>query len=244
MVARISVVLLTFLLSYSWANAGKGQAKKALAALRGVWKLESIEADGAERELIRKPPRWVFQGNKVLYGGEVLAVVLLDPATSPKTIDFEFVKPKRTYEGIYSLEGDTLKVCVNKMTEGVKERPLGFDTKGKADWRLMVFKRLKDPNAAAIEQLSGFAGLAIGINKQKELYIVNVLPGTPAEKAGLLKDDLLLQVGGQKVEDLRSTVRMIGEFRPGSEVTFRVKRGDKEQDIKVKVGVLPFIYLD
>ena len=59
-----------------------------------------------------------------------------------------------------------------------------------------------------------------------------------------MKDDQILQVGGRDATDLRTTVRMIGEFRPGSEVTFRVKRGGKEQDIKVKVGVLPFFFLD
>jgi uncharacterized protein (TIGR03067 family) len=242
MVARISVFLSVFVLSQVPSVAG--DAKKTLAALQGVWKLESIEMDGTEQEMIRKPPRWIIKGSKVLYGGEHLATLTLDPASSPKIIDFEFSKPKRTYEGIFSLTEDTLKICVNKMTDGVKERPLGFDTKGKPDWRLMVFKRLKEPNAGSIEYLSGYAGIAIGFNKQKQLIIANVLEDSPAKKAGLMKDDQILQVGGRDATDLRTTVRMIGEFRPGSEVTFRVKRGGKEQDIKVKVGVLPFFFLD
>ena len=221
-----------------------GDAKKDRAALQGVWKLEALETDGARQELIRKPPRWVIKGNKIFYGGEELAVLTLDPAAKPKIIDIAFTKGKGTFEGVYSLAGDTLKVCVNKMTEGVKERPLGFDTKGKPDWRLMVFKRLKEPNAGAIEHLSGFAGIAIGVNKEKEPIIVNVLKDTPAQKAGLKKDDIILQVGGRDATDLRSTVRMVGEFRPGSEVTFHIKRDGKEQDIKVKVAVLPFFYLD
>lgn len=243
MSARVSV-LAVFVLSYAAAGAGNADVKKALVALQGVWKLEAIETDGAAQELIRRPPRLVIKDNKVLYGGEQLAVLTLDPATSPKTIDFEFTKPRRTYEGIYSLKDDTLKVCINKMTDGVKERPTGFDTKRKADWRMMVFKRMKEPNAAALEHLSGFAGIAIGLNKQKEPIVVNVIDGSPAKKAGLLKDDIILQVGGQAATDLRTTVRLVADFRPGSEVTFRVKRGDKEQEIKVRVGVLPFFYLD
>jgi uncharacterized protein (TIGR03067 family) len=244
MIIRISLLLFTFALSGLAVNAGNADAKKALAAFQGVWKLETIEADGEEQELIRKPPRWVIQGHKVLYGGEELALITLDPATSPKTVDLEFKKPKRTYEGVYTLKDDTLKICVNKMTDGVKERPLGFETKGKPDWRLLVFKRLKEPNAGAIEHLSGFAGIAIGISKEKEPIIVNVIEGTPARKAGLMKDDIILQVGAQDATDLRTTVRLVGEFRPGSEVTFRIKRDGKEKKIKVKVGVLPFFYLD
>jgi uncharacterized protein (TIGR03067 family) len=241
MVARIAA-----LLSVLWLSviAGAGEAKKTLAALQGVWKLEKIESDAAEQELIRKPPRWIIKGNKVLHGGEQLAVLTIDPATSPKTIDFEFTKHKRTYEGVFTLDDDRLKICVNKMTDGVKERPLSFDTKGKPDWRLLVFKRMKEPNAGSIEHLSGYAGIAIGFNKQKELAIINVLEGSPAKKAGLMKDDQILQVGGRDATDLRTTVRLIGDFRPGSDVAFRIKRGGKEQEIKVKVGVLPFFYFD
>jgi uncharacterized protein (TIGR03067 family) len=244
MVAKTVISLSVFLLSLSIAGAGDADAKKALASLQGVWKLEAFETDGMEQEMIRKPPRWVIKGNKVLYGGEVLATLSLDPAASPKIIDFEFVRPKRTLEGVYILKEDTLKICVNHMADGVKERPAGFHTKDNPAWRLMVFKRLKDPNAADIEHLSGFAGIAIGFNKEKELIIANVIEGSPAKKAGLLKDDVILQVGGRDATDLRTTVSMVGENRPGSEVTFRIKRGGKEQDIKVKVGVLPFFYLD
>src|SRR6516162_6777180 len=104
MVAKTVISLSVFLLSLSIAGAGDADAKKALASLQGVWKLDAFEADGMEQEMIRKPPRWVIKGTKVLYGGEVLAVLSLDPAASPKIIDFEFVKPRRTFEGIYTLK--------------------------------------------------------------------------------------------------------------------------------------------
>jgi uncharacterized protein (TIGR03067 family) len=242
MITKTSALVFAMVLFLSPGRAG--DSKKDLAALQGVWKLEAVESDGAKQELVRKPPRWVIKANKVFYGGEELAVLTLDPAAKPKIMDIAFSKGKGTFEGVYSLSKDTLKVCVNKKTEGVKERPVGFDTKDKPDWRLMVFKRLREPDAGDIKHLSGFAGIAIGFNKEKELIIGTVLENTPAQKAGLKKDDIILQVGGQDVTDLRTTVRMIGEFQPGSEVAFRIKRGGKEQDIKVKVGVLPFFYLD
>jgi uncharacterized protein (TIGR03067 family) len=231
----------TVMLAASKANS---QPRAALDPLQGTWILEEAIRDGEMQPLPARPPRWVIRGDKVLYAGKPLAGLVLDAATTPRSIDLGFLKPKRTYEGIYVLKGDTLKICVNRITEGVKERPLSFETKGKTDLRLFVFKRLTEPGADAIEHLGGFAGIAIGLNKQKELTILDVLEGAPAQKAGLKKDDVVRKVNGQDAGGLRETVTTIGRCRPGSEITIRVRRAGKEQDIKLKVGVIPFFFLD
>jgi uncharacterized protein (TIGR03067 family) len=241
---RISCLLVAAMLAVAIAGADDAQPKAALDAVQGVWKLEEVVIDGETQALPPKPPRWLIRGDKVLYAGKPLAALVIDPGTTPRSIDLGFLKPKRTYEGVYSLEDDTLKICVNRITDGVKERPLSFATKGKANLRLFVFKRLKEAGADGIEHLGGFAGIAIGYNKQKELVIRDVLDGTPAQKAGLKKDDVVLKVDGREVTELRPTVAMVAQSRPGSELTVRVRRAGKEQDIKVKVGVVPFFLLD
>jgi len=76
------------------------------------------------------------------------------------------------------------------------------------------------------------------------ISILNVLEGAPAQKAGLKKDDIVLKVNGQDVEGLRATVAMISQCRPGSDLTMRVRRDGKEQDVTLKLGVVPFYFLD
>jgi uncharacterized protein (TIGR03067 family) len=241
---RISCLLVAGMFALAIGRADESQPKAALDAMQGVWKLKEVVIDGETQMLPPKPPRWVVRGDKVLYAGKPLAALVIDPATTPPSIDLGFLKPKRTYEGVYSLEDDTLKICVNRITDGVKERPLSFATKGKTDLRLFVFKRLKEAGADGIEHLGGFAGIAIGYNKQKELVIRDVLDGTPAQKAGLKKDDVLLKVGGQDATEVRATVVMFAQSRPGTDVGVRVRRVGKEQDINVKVGAAPFFFLD
>src|SRR5262249_37528528 len=143
------------------------------------------------------------------------------------------------------VDKDTLKICVNKDTDGAKERPLKFETEGKPNWRLMVFKRQKDIKGDGTEGLNGFIGVAIKFEKDdNKLVIADVLKDSPAKKAGLKKDDVLLKGGGSDPTSLLQAIDLIRETKPGGQVTLRIKRGEKEQDITVKAGVVPFMLLD
>jgi serine protease Do len=55
-------------------------------------------------------------------------------------------------------------------------------------------------------------------------YIDRIVPGSPAEKAGLKPDDLVLSIGGETVRDIRGYDDALGSLRPGVETTLVVKR--------------------
>jgi uncharacterized protein (TIGR03067 family) len=239
--SRIGCTLTVTALALAAARPAEAGPDKELNALQGVWKIVSVERDGEVTEFPEKPLRWVIKGNQIRYAGKPLAELTLAPATTPKNFDLTFLKPKRTCEGIYVIEGDTLKVCVNRQAEGVKERPLEFATRGKPDWRLLVLQREKG-GAARVEDLPGFVGMAFMAGK--ETVVTAVIEGGPAHQAGLKKDDVLLKVGAAEPTDLKTVIRAVQQARPGSELTLRVRRDGKERDLVIKVGVLPFYLLD
>jgi S1-C subfamily serine protease len=80
--------------------------------------------------------------------------------------------------------------------------------------------------------------------KTKEIQIVDTIKDSPAQKAGFKKDDILLKVGSDTAEDLQHTINLVGQLRPGRDAVLGVRRAGKEQDITVKVGVAPFLFLD
>ena len=43
--------------------------------------------------------------------------------------------------------------------------------------------------------------------------------------------------------DLASAVNAVRQAKPGSEVVFRIRRGDMESDVKVQVDAFPFGFL-
>ncbi len=65
----------------------------------------------------------------------------------------------------------------------------------------------------------GYAGLAPPLPAQ----VGGVLPGSPAEKAGLAAGDIILAVDGHPVEHFYHLVKLISE-RPGRQVTITVQR--------------------
>jgi serine protease DegS len=82
------------------------------------------------------------------------------------------------------------------------------------------------------------------LDAEREQVVVNeVFAESPAQKAGLKKDDVVLKVAGGQVTTLRSAVEAVRRSRPRTDVVFHIRRDGKELDITAKVGVLPFSVL-
>ena len=57
--------------------------------------------------------------------------------------------------------------------------------------------------------------------------------------AGLKADDIILKADGKKVEGLSDFVTAVRDTKPGTTMVLTIQRGDKEMEIKVKVGKKP-----
>ena len=60
--------------------------------------------------------------------------------------------------------------------------------------------------------------------------------GGPAAKAGFKAGDVLLEVGGQKTDDLRALLQVLQSKKPGDTVTVHFLRDGKRQAINLKLG--------
>jgi S1-C subfamily serine protease len=65
--------------------------------------------------------------------------------------------------------------------------------------------------------------------------IVEVMPGTPAEAAGLRVGDMIVSVDRQSLVGDRTLADVIGTYRPGDEVTLTVLRNGRTQTIPVRL---------
>jgi len=73
------------------------------------------------------------------------------------------------------------------------------------------------------------------------IFIVEVEPDSPAEKAGLKKYDFIVKIDGKKIKNANDLKRIIGNSSPGTIVKLTVLRGSKITKIvkKVKIGKAP-----
>jgi uncharacterized protein (TIGR03067 family) len=211
--------------------------------LQGCWKLVSVETDGKAAEPFGGGrPRWIVKGDTVSYGGKEIIRFTADPSTSPRIIDLKLSDPEGVYEGIYVVEKDTLKVCLNRRA-GAKDRPDKFETQDQEDRRLLVFEREKTAPADPTEGATAYAGLQLRTDPDTKAIVITPIKGSPAEKAGLKVDDIILKVGGNAVADLEGTVKAVRRAKPGDKLEIRFSRDGKEQDLTVQVGVLPMHFV-
>lgn len=90
----------------------------------------------------------------------------------------------------------------------------------------------------------GVAGQTVQLHDRKgsdrrdrgALLIVNVSTGSPADAAGLLVGDVLLEFGGEAVESPGGLLELLGSPSVGREVPVRIVRGGVEQTLTVTVG--------
>lgn len=89
-----------------------------------------------------------------------------------------------------------------------------------------------------------------GVSTGKEdVFIMNVLPDSPALKAGLLKDDQVLSIGGKKIENFKDMTTTL-EANKDKQIPVTVKRGNVEKTVQaipnhdgkllVMIGLKPY----
>ena len=72
----------------------------------------------------------------------------------------------------------------------------------------------------------------------KGLWIERVLPGSPAEKAGLLPGDQLIAVEGIEVREVKEIHHALSEKGWGNDITFTIYREGKKKEITVQLPLL------
>jgi S1-C subfamily serine protease len=66
--------------------------------------------------------------------------------------------------------------------------------------------------------------------------INSVSPGSPAERAGLQRGDVIVAINGEKISDPNALRNRIAATAPGTEVTLTIVRDGKEQQVRAKLA--------
>ncbi len=87
------------------------------------------------------------------------------------------------------------------------------------------------------QQLKSRSNLNIDTNKG--VLIVDVVPDSPADKAGLQSGDVILEVAEKAIAKTDEVQKAVSQSEVGSELVLGLQRHGKSQDVRVKVGILP-----
>ncbi len=74
------------------------------------------------------------------------------------------------------------------------------------------------------------------LSEPRGVAVSKVVEGSPADKAGLKKDDVILRFNGEEVTSTRKLQRQINEVAPEHTARVTISRGGAEQELAVTVG--------
>ncbi len=130
--------------------------------------------------------------------------------------------------------GDQVKLTV---THGDDKRTLTAtlgNRNGNPDLGLLVF-------GGGFRPGRGFFGNGPGaVISGTQTVIVNVVSGSPADKAGLKAGDVIVSIGGTKLDATHVLSQVLSTYKPGDQVTLQViSAGQSQRDVTVTLGTNP-----
>ncbi len=80
---------------------------------------------------------------------------------------------------------------------------------------------------------------SFGLNEDEGALVSDLAPDSPAEKAGIIRGDVIVEYDGQKVNDVSDLTNMAAVTPPGTEVSVKVIQDGKTKNMKVKLEKFP-----
>ena len=74
------------------------------------------------------------------------------------------------------------------------------------------------------------------ISRGENLTDLAVTPGSPADKAGLVENDIILEINGEKITERNALADLIGKYNPGDEIILKIYHKGEEKEVKVVLG--------
>lgn len=87
-----------------------------------------------------------------------------------------------------------------------------------------------------IDALSDEAANTLGLPNASGALVTSIIPGSPAEKAGIRRGDVILKINGDVVKDNKELARRIGALKVGETASFTLWRDGTTMTVKVVAG--------
>ncbi len=91
----------------------------------------------------------------------------------------------------------------------------------------------------AIQDVTPDLARSFNLQSDKGVLVADVMSGTPAEKAGLQRGDIITQVDGKAVQNAHDLSRTVAGIKPDTVVPLTVLRGGETKTVQVTIGTMP-----
>jgi serine protease Do len=90
-----------------------------------------------------------------------------------------------------------------------------------------------------VQGLNADLAKSLGLSQVKGALVSSVTPDSPAQRAGVRRGDLILQIDGRDVNDSNSLRNQVSRHQPGTSVSLTLQRDGQQRRVNVRLAELP-----
>jgi len=121
------------------------------------------------------------------------------------------IRPGQTMKLVVIRDKKPVPVTV-KIGEMPADEPVVAEAPGNDEWGLSV------------EALTGDAALRLDLPVSRGLFVTEVQPGSPAEKAGIRRGDVILEISRRPADEPATLFKALSALKPGETILIYVHR--------------------
>lgn len=74
------------------------------------------------------------------------------------------------------------------------------------------------------------------ITRGEKVTDLAVVPGSPADMAGIVENDIILEVNGMKIDENNTLSKVVGKMKPGDEARLKIYHRGEEKEVTATLG--------
>jgi Do/DeqQ family serine protease len=90
-----------------------------------------------------------------------------------------------------------------------------------------------------IQPVTSDLASSLGLSDARGALVSSVQAGSPAERAGIRRGDVIVALNGSPISDSNSLRNQVARTQPGTDVTLTISRDNREQQVRITLGELP-----
>ena len=89
-----------------------------------------------------------------------------------------------------------------------------------------------------VQRMTPELAKSFGLDRERGALVADVMPDTPAEKAGIERGDVIIEFNGRKIDEMNDLPRVVANTTPNADVAVKLMRKGQEKTVQVKVAEL------
>ncbi|HUL35891.1 MAG TPA: PDZ domain-containing protein [Candidatus Eisenbacteria bacterium] len=140
-------------------------------------------------------------------------------------------------ERLEALRGRAVELASQLKESSPRIIEIADDPKSPSDGDLHIFMSSGGGwLGVGVSEVSADIVKSLKLPEERGALVGRIVPDSPAAKAGLKENDVVLNINGERVEGTEQFRRMIHEIPPGRMATLTIWRDGRSQNVKVTIG--------